>query len=78
MGHFSSLFFRLPFLSDSVCDCVTLGSLIDRGRGGVCVRLCVQEGGKVTVCLRACLSGRFVGGIVGVFWTQSGREREEG
>lgn len=54
-------FFHLPFLSDHVCDCVTLGSLIDRGRGGVC--LCVQEGGRVTTCLCACLSGRFEGGL---------------
>lgn len=61
-GHFSCHFF-LPFLSDRVCDCVTPGSLIDRGRGGVCVfrrgwgveglGWCKNDG--------VCLSGCFVG-----------------
>lgn len=35
-GHFSS-HFSLSFLSDKNCDCMTSWSLIDRGRGGVCV-----------------------------------------
>lgn len=35
-GHFSC-HFSLSFLSHRVCDCVTSWSLIDRGRGSVCV-----------------------------------------
>lgn len=63
-GHFSCHFLLL-FLSDRVCDCVTPGSLIDRGRGGVCVfrrgwGWRGEAGVKMMVCV--CLDALWVVG----------------